>query len=47
MYDIKVDFTHKARPVCDGSQVDHTSLSTRATMVKGVSVCLLDLIADS
>ena len=47
MYDINVDFTYKARLVCDGSQVDPKGLYTCAIMVKGVSVCLLDLIADS
>ena len=46
MYDI-VDFTYKARLVYDGSQVDPKGLYNFAIMVKGVSVCLLDLIADS
>ena len=39
--------TYKARLVCDGSRVDPRGLSTRATVVKGVFVHLLDLIADS
>ena len=47
MYDIKPDLTYKARLVCDGSRVDPRGLSTRATVVKGISVRLLDLIADS
>ena len=44
---MKADLTYKARLVCDGSRVDPKGLSTRATVVKGVSVRLLDLIADS
>ena len=47
VYDIKDDLPYKARLVCDGSRVDPKGLSTRATVVKGVSVRLLDLIADS
>ena len=47
VYDIKPDLTYKARLVCDGSRVDPRGLSTRATVVKGISVRLLDLIADS
>ena len=47
MYDIKPDLTYKARLVCDGSRVDPRGLSTHATVVKGISVRLLDLIADS
>ena len=47
MYDIKLDLTYKARLVCDGSRVDPRGLSTLATVVKGISVRLLDLIADS
>ena len=47
VYDVKADSTYKARLVCDGSRVDPKGLSTRATVVKGVSVRLLDLIADS
>ncbi len=46
MYDIK-DLTYKARLVCDGSRVDPHGLSTRTTVEKGISVRLLDLIADS
>ena len=33
--------------ICDGSQVDPRGLSTRATVVKGISVRLLYIIADS
>ena len=47
VYNIKADLTYKARLVCDGSRVDPKDLSTRATVVNGVSVCLLNLIADS
>ena len=47
VYDIKPDLTYKARLVCDGSQVDPRGLSTRATVVKSISVRLLDLIADA
>ena len=47
VYDIKPDLTYKARLVCDGSRVDPRGLSTRATVVKGISVRFLDLIADS
>ena len=34
------------RLVCDGSQVYPCGLSTKATVVKGISVRLLDIIAD-
>ena len=44
MNDIKPDMTYKARLVCDSSRVDPRGLSTRATVVKGVSVRLLGLI---
>ena len=47
VYDIKSDLTYKARLVCNGSQVDPRGLSTRATVVKTISVRLLDLIADA
>ena len=47
VYDIKPDLRYKARLVCDGSRVDPRGLSTRATVVKGISVRLLDIIADS
>ena len=46
MYDVKPDLTHKTRLVCDGSRVDPRGLSTRATVVKGVFVRLIDIIAD-
>ena len=46
VYDIKNDLTYKARLVCNGSHVDPRGLSTRATVVKSISVRLLDLIAD-
>ena len=38
---------YKARLVCDGSRIDPRGLSTRATVVKTISVRLLDLIADA
>ena len=47
VYGIKPDLRYKARLVCDGSRVDPPGLSTRATVVKGISVRLLDIIADS
>lgn len=46
VYDVKVDLRKKARLVCDGSRVDPRGLTTRATVVKGISVRLLDLIAN-
>ena len=45
VYDVKNDLRYKARLVCNGSQVDPRGLSTRATVVKTVSVRLLDVIA--
>ena len=47
MYDIKQDLRFKARLVCNGKLVDAGDLSTRATVVKTVSVRLLDIIAAS
>ena len=47
VHDIKPYMNYKARLVCDGSRVDPRELSTCATVVKGVSVRLLDLIAKS
>ena len=47
VYEIKIDHQFKARLVCDGSMVDLKGLSTRATVVKGISVQLLDLITES
>ena len=46
VYDAKADLTYKARLVCNGKQVDPRGLSTRATVVKTISVRLLDLIAN-
>ena len=46
VYDVKICGRKKARFVCNGSRVDPKGLSTRATVVKGVSVRLLDIIAD-
>ena len=47
VYCVKPDLTYKARLVCDGSRVDPKGLDTRATVVKTLSVRLLDLIADA
>ena len=47
VYAIKNDMQFKARLVCDGSRIDPRGLSTRATVVKGISVRLLDIIAES
>ena len=47
MYHVKPDITHKVRLFCDGSRVDPRRLSTRAIVVKGVSVRLPDIIVDS
>ena len=47
MYGVNTDPASKARLVCDGIQVDPRGLSTRATVIKGVSVRLLDTIANS
>ena len=47
VYAVKVDLTYKARLVCDGSRVDPRGLDTRATVVKTLSVRLLDIIADA
>ena len=47
VYEVKNDLRQKARLVCDGSRVDPKGLSTRATVVKGISVRLLDLIAHA
>jgi len=47
VYAIKPDLVHKSRLVCNGSTVDPRGLSTRATVVKGISVRLLDIIAES
>ena len=47
VHDIKPDLRYKVRLACDGSRVDPKGLSTRATVGKGLSVHLLDLVADS
>ena len=47
VYEIKHDLRCKARLVVDGSRVDPRGLSTRSTVVKTVSIRLLDLIADA
>ena len=47
VYAVKSDLTYKARLVCDGSRVDPKGLNTRATVVKTISVRLLDIIANA
>ena len=47
VYTVKSDLTYKARLVCDGSRVDPKGLNTRATVVKTISVRLLDIVADA
>ncbi len=47
VYDVKPDFRFKARLVCNESRVDPKGLSTRATVVKGISVRLMDVITNS
>ena len=47
VYDIKSDLRYKARLVCNGNLVDPRGLSTQATVVKTISVRLLDVIASS
>ena len=47
VYEVKTDLRQKSRLVCDGSRVETRGLSTRATVVKGISVRLLDLIAHA
>ena len=47
VYCVKPNLTYKARLVCDGSRVDPKGLDTRATVVKTISVRLLDLITDA
>ena len=43
VYDIKQDLRYKARLVCNGSLRDPRGMSTRANVVKTVSVRFLDL----
>ena len=45
VYAVKQDLRKKARLVVDGSRVDPGALNTRATVVRGISVRLLDVIA--
>ena len=45
VYDVKADLTRKARHVVMGNVVDPRGLSTRATVVKGIYVRLLNVIA--
>ena len=47
VYDIKPDLTYKDRLVCNDLQVDPRGISTRVTVVKSISVRILDLIADA
>ena len=45
IYEVKQDGRRKARLVAGGHLVDPWGVNTRSTVVKGVSVRLLDLIA--
>ena len=45
IFEVKPDLTRKARLVIMGNVVDPRGLATRATVVKGISVRLLSLIA--
>ena len=47
VHDVKPDLTHNEILVYDGSRVYPRGLSTRAIVVKGLYVRLLDIIADS
>ncbi|CAJ1939864.1 unnamed protein product [Cylindrotheca closterium] len=46
IFEAKQDGRRKGRLVCGGHLVDPRGISTRSTVVKGVSVRLLDMIAD-
>ena len=46
IYDVKPDLTHKSRLVCNGFKADPRGASTKVTLIKRVSACILDLIAD-
>ena len=45
IFEVKVDGRRKGRLVCGGHLVDPRGISTRSTVVKGISVRLLDMIA--
>ena len=47
VYEIKQDLRQKACLVVQGCKVDPRGLSTRATVVKGVSVRLLNIISHT
>ena len=47
LFEVKQDGRHKGRLVCNGHQIDPRGISTRSTVVKGISVRLLDVIAHS
>ena len=47
MYDVKPDLQFKVCLMCEGSRVDLKGISTRAIVVKGISVRLLELITDT
>ena len=46
IFDVKQDGRHKARLVAGGHMVDPMDVDSRSTVVKGISVRLLDLIAQ-
>ena len=45
IFEVKQDGRRKARLVAGGHMVDPMGINSRSTVVKGISVCLLDLIA--
>ena len=45
IFEVKQDGRHKGRLVCNGHKIDPRGISTRSTVVKGISVRLLDVIA--
>lgn len=45
IFEVKQDGRRKARLVAGGHMVDPMGINTRSTVVKGISVRLLDLIA--
>ncbi len=47
IFTVKPDGRHKARLVLGGHQVDSSCYDTYASMVKSLSVCLLELIASA
>ena len=44
VFDVKLCGKQKARLMADGNRVDPQDISTRSAVVRGISVCLLDVI---